>query len=88
MEILAVYIIEYPKYNVKQQKNYVDHRRFLEIKEGMNDEENPLPKDSLTKTFGENFFTSESPLANALLNNKLTLPINQGGEHDVKFTKL
>jgi len=89
MEILAKYIIEYPNYNVVQEKNYVDHGRYLEIKEGMNREENPLPKDTMKKMFGEEFFTTESPLGIALLtNNKLVLPKHQGGEHEVKFIKI
>jgi hypothetical protein len=89
MDIIATYSIEYPKYNVIQEKNLVEHELYLLIKEGMSREDNPLPKDTMKKTFGDEFFTTQSPLGMALLNNtNLVLPENQGGEHEIKFKKL
>lgn len=99
MRIQGKYKIVYEN-GFKQQKNLISNKDYLEIVRPLSNIAATLEIDKKTRSearslkkvisslFGEEWFTDESPLFNAIKTGTLSLPESQGGNHKVKITKI
>jgi hypothetical protein len=99
MKILGTYTITYDG-NISQEKNLIEHSDYICVIKPTNQKitelemKQPLSnntkkkikalKQELLEMFGENWFTNQSPLFEAMETGILSLPKQQGGDHNCK----
>lgn len=86
---MTSYLIHYPTYGITQAKNLIAHADFLSIikptrariDELKDSPERARLQSELVSQFGQDWFTDQSPLFEAITTGMLELLPHQGGSH-------